>query len=101
MGIFFDFVNNNVIVDNDYSKNCEVGNVFRFHQFLSTSIVSMGTLTGDIFYIIYVYKGTKGALIEYFSLYKKQKEFLIDKDVLFRIISRKDNIVTLEVINGG
>lgn len=87
--------------DNDYSKNCEVGNVFRFHQFLSTSIVSKGTLTGDIFYIIYVHKGTKGALIESLSYYKKQKEFLIDKDVLFRVISRKDNVVTLEVINGG
>lgn len=96
-------VKNNIIcyrrADADYTKGYDIGEPFCMGQFISTSIDKKCTIKGDFLYKIYVHKGQNGALIENISDYKSQKEFLIDKDVLYRVISRKGNIVTMEVIS--
>ena len=55
-------------------------------------------LEGEIELVIYVKKGSNGAYIEKLSHFRKQRELLLDKDNLYRVLSRKGNIVELEVI---
>ena len=48
--------------------------------------------------IIYAPKGSRGAYIEKISKYPKQRELLLDKDVIFRVISKQQNLIELKVI---
>ena len=47
---------------------------------------------------IYAPKGSKCAYIEKLSKYPKQRELLLDKDSLFKVISKKENEIELQVI---
>lgn len=84
--------------DADYTVGRKIGDLFKFNYFLSTSVDEKGTLKGQFFYKIYVRRGAAGALIEGLSDYKNQKEFLIDKDCLYRVICRKGKKIELEVL---
>ncbi len=79
-------------------KSFKVGDIFLPKQFLSTSVSSKGALNGECKMIIYAREGTKGAYIEQLSKFPKQREFLIDKDCAYRILSISDNKIELEVI---
>lgn len=48
--------------------------------------------------LIYVPKGSKGAYIERISRYPKQRELLLDKDTIFRVVSKKEKEIELQVI---
>lgn len=48
--------------------------------------------------IIYAPKGAKGAYIEKLSKYPKQREFLFDKDCVYRIRSINGNTLEMEVL---
>ncbi len=82
----------------DPSAGIPVGGLFRPKQFFSTSVVENKALEGEIELVIYVKKGSNGAYIEKLSHFRKQRELLLDKDNLYRVLSRKGNIVELEVI---
>lgn len=47
---------------------------------------------------IYVKKGAKAAYIEGISVYRKQRELLLDKDCIYRVVSRKGDVIAIEVI---
>lgn len=57
-----------------------------------------GALNGEYKIIIYVKKNSSCGYIENLSFFKKQRELLLDKDNIYRVLSRKDNVIELEVI---
>ena len=75
-----------------------VGDILVPYQFLSTSVTHSGALKGRFEMTIRVKSGTIGAYIEPLSLYPKQREFLLDKDCAYRVISIKENSIELEVM---
>jgi len=75
-----------------------VGDIFVDPQFISTSVVKSGTLNNPVKVKIYVPKGSNGAYIEPLSKFPKQREFLIDKQSVFKIITLTDDFVELEMI---
>lgn len=86
----------------DYFKEYEIGECFQIDQFLSTSITRIGPFARGINYKIYINKNTSGcAIINQLSYYKKQKELLIDKSMFLRVLSRKRNLIEIEVICNG
>lgn len=86
----------------DYFKEYEIGECFQIDQFLSTSITRIGPFARGINYKIYINKNTSGcAFINQLSYYKKQKELLIDKGMFLRVLSRKRNLIEMEVICNG
>lgn len=78
--------------------NKKVGEIFRELQFISTSVTKKGALNRKYKIIIYSKKGTRAAYIESLSSYKKQRELLIDKNTIFRVISKTETEIVLEVI---
>lgn len=78
--------------------NKKVGEIFREPQFISTSVTKKGALNRKYKNIIYSKKGTRAAYIESLSSYKKQRELLIDKNTIFRVISKIETEIVLEVI---
>ena len=56
-------------------------------QFISTSVSQRAALDKPYKIIIYVPKGSRGAYIEKVSKYPKQRELLLDKNTIFRVIS--------------
>lgn len=78
--------------------NKKVGEIFREPQFISTSVTKKGALNRKYKIIIYSKKGTRAAYIESLSSYKKQRELLIDKNTIFRVISKIETEIVLEVI---
>ena len=82
----------------DPTEGIEIGGLFRSKQFLSTSLIKKRALNGEYEIIIYVKKGTLCAYIEELSVFPKQRELLLDKDNIYRVLSRKDNTIELEVI---
>ena len=82
---------------NPYS-NLDVGDIFVEEQFVSTSVVESRALQKKFKLIIYVPKGSKAAYIESVSKFPAQREVLIDKGSIYRVISKKEDIVELEVI---
>lgn len=78
--------------------NKKVGEIFREPQFISTSVTKKGALNRKYKIIIYSKKGTRAAYIESLSSYKKQRELLIDKNTIFRVISKTETEIVLEVI---
>ena len=99
-------INENIVVfrtcSEDYFKDYEIGECFQIDQFLSTSITRIGPFARGINYKIYINKKTSGcAFINQLSYYKKQKELLIDKGMFLRVLSRKRNLIEMEVICNG
>lgn len=82
----------------DPSAGIEVGRLYKSKQFFSTSVIKKRALSGDYEIVIYAKKGTCGAYIEDLSCFPKQRELLLDKDNIYRVLSRKDNVIELEVI---
>ena len=66
--------------------------------FLEGHSTKKRALNGEYEIIIYVKKGTLCAYIEELSVFPKQRELLLDKDNIYRVLSRKDNTIELEVI---
>ncbi len=82
---------------NPYS-NLAVGDIFVEEQFVSTSVVESRALQKKCKLVIYVPKGSKAAYIESVSKFPTQREVLIDKGSIYRVISKKEDIIELEVI---
>lgn len=76
----------------------KVGEIFVESQFMSTSVTQGGMLTKPYRIVIYAKKGTRAAYIEELSAYPKQRELLIDKNTVFRVISKQKDMIELEVI---
>lgn len=86
-------------VDVDMTAGLEIGTVFKINQFLSTTVILSQAFKKRFTYIIYVKQGSRGAYIEELSCYKKQREFLLDKNCKYKLLSRQGNTIELEVIN--
>ena len=67
-------------------------------QFMSTSVTKSGALKGGFKMIIHVPAGANGAYIEKLSKYPKQREFLLDKDCIYQVISIQKDSIELEVV---
>lgn len=76
----------------------EVNDLITEGQFISTSVTQGAALNKSYKILIYVPKGSKGAYIEKISRYPKQRELLLDKDTIFRVISKKEKEIELQVI---
>lgn len=97
-------INEDIVVfrtcDKDYFENIDIGESFRLNQFMSTSITREGPFSRGVNYKIYIKKNTNGcAFINNLSYYKKQKELLIDEGTALRVLSRKGNLIEMEVIS--
>ena len=78
--------------------NGQVGSIFKETSLISTSVREKGALNKPFKITIYAKKGTRAAYIEGLSAYPAQRELLIDKDTVFRVVSKTDNSIELEVI---
>lgn len=67
-------------------------------QFFSTSVIETRTMKGDYHITILVPRGTPGAYIEKLSRVPNQREFLIDKDIEYKVKSRKGKNILVEVV---
>lgn len=76
----------------------KVGTQVSGKQFFSTTVIPSRALDGEYHITIFAPKGTPGAYVEKLSRKPKQREFLIDKDVQYRIKSKKGNDIVLEVV---
>ena len=76
----------------------EIGTKFTFDQFISTSVIETRTMNKEYKQIIHIPVGSKGAYIEKLSAFPKQREFLLDKDCVYKLISVYGNVTELEVI---
>lgn len=76
----------------------EVNDLVTENQFISTSVVQSAALDKTYKVLIYVPKGSCCAYIEKISKYPKQRELLLDKNTIFRVISKKKNSIELQVI---
>lgn len=85
-------------MDVDPSENIPKGGLYRPKQFFSTSVVESQSFGSKYKIIIYVKQGSDAAYIENLSCFKKQRELLLDKECIYRVISRKGNVIELEVI---
>ncbi|MBQ9989674.1 MAG: hypothetical protein IJP31_01830 [Lachnospiraceae bacterium] len=84
-------------VDVDPTKDLIEGTEFTFDQFISTSVIKSKTLRGRYNFIIYAPVGTLGAYIEKISVFPNQREFLLDSSCIYKLLSRKGNVIELEV----
>ena len=85
-------------LDIDLYSEFEVNDLIIENQFTSTSITKNAALNKPYKVLIYVPKGSNAAYIEKVSKYPKQRELLLDKGTVFRVISKKENYVELQVI---
>lgn len=76
----------------------DAGSIIKLKQFISTSVIPGRALSGVCEITIYVPKGTNAAYIEKLSVFPNQRELLLDKDCIYRVISNKGNEIELEVI---
>ncbi|MBO6299395.1 MAG: hypothetical protein J6N53_11190 [Lachnospiraceae bacterium] len=77
------------------------GDIFRSRQLISASVTAKGALDKGFKTIIIAHKGTQGAYIENVSKFPKQREFLINKDVIYSVLYHKDNKMIWEVVANG
>lgn len=82
----------------DISSGSPTGGYFRIKQFVSSSVRRGGALKGVFEFVLYVKSGSRAAYIEGLSHFPDQRELLIDKDALFKVLSRQGNLIELEVI---
>lgn len=86
------------VTENPFPHNV-AGDIVEPEQFFSTSVVKSGALKkGNYNIIIYAKAGTFAGYVEGLSEFKKQRELLLDKDSLYRVLSTKGNQILLEVI---
>ena len=85
-------------LDIDLYSDFDVNDLITEGQFISTSVSQKAALDKPYKIIIYVPKGSRGAYIERVSKYPKQRELLLDKNTIFRVISKKENVIELQVI---
>lgn len=85
-------------VDEDIVSGLNEGAKFQFRQFISTSVIESAALRAQYEYVILLPKDSCGAYIEEISAFKGQFEFLLDKSCLYRLKTKKENIVYLEVV---
>lgn len=86
------------VTENPFPHNV-AGDIVEPEQFFSTSVVKAGALKkGNYNIIIYAKAGTFAGYVEGLSEFKKQRELLLDKDSLYRVLSTKRNQILLEVI---
>lgn len=86
------------VTENPFPHNV-AGDIVEPEQFFSTSVVKAGALKkGNYNIIIYAKAGTFAGYVEGLSEFKKQRELLLDKDSLYRVLSTKGNQILLEVI---
>ena len=86
------------VTENPFPHNV-AGDIVEPEQFFSTSVVNAGALKkGNYNIIIYAKAGTFAGYVEGLSEFKKQRELLLDKDSLYRVLSTKGNQILLEVI---
>lgn len=74
------------------------GDEFIIRSFFSTSATQKGALNKGILCKIHIPQGAVGAYIEKLSSFPNQREFLLDKGQKYRVLSRKDNLIELEVV---
>lgn len=86
------------VLDRDVYSAFSAGDLLIEKQFVSTSVVKSGTLNKPFKVTINVPKGTKGAYIEGLSKYKTQREFLLDKNLIYKVIAKNEGSIELEVI---
>lgn len=84
--------------DYDMSDGAVVGEVFISYQFISTSVIRSRKLKGEYEFVIHVPQGASVAYIERLSRYKKQRELLINKETLYKVVSRNGHLIELEVV---
>lgn len=86
----------------DYNPafGCKVGDKISSEAFLSTSVVKKRAFKAKYLLIIHVPKGAKVAYIEKLSFFDYQKELLIDKGAIFKIIDIRNGgkVIEMEVI---
>ena len=86
------------VTENPFPHNV-AGDIVEPEQFFSTSVVKAGALKkGNYNIIIYAKAETFAGYVEGLSEFKKQRELLLDKDSLYRVLSTKGNQILLEVI---
>ena len=86
------------VTENPFPHNV-AGDIVEPEQFFSTSVVKAGALKkGNYNIIIYAKAGTFAGYVEGLSEFKKQRELLLDKDSLYRVLSTKGNQILLEMI---
>lgn len=85
-------------LDVDLYSGFEVNDLITEDQFISTSVSKKAALEKSYKVLIYIPKGSRGAYIEILSKYPKQRELLLDRKTIFRVISKKENIIELQVI---
>ena len=85
-------------MDTNPCVDLEVGDIFKEKQFISTSVVESAALNKPYKIVIYVPEGSRGAYIETISKYPKQRELLLDKGCKYRVLSKKKDMIELEVI---
>lgn len=85
-------------LDLDIYSDFETNDLITEGQFTSTSVTKGAALNKPYKISIYVPKGSKGAYIEELSKFPKQRELLLDKDTVFRVISKKEKEIELQVI---
>ena len=77
----------------------DIGDPFRMSQFVSTSVIPSLSYERKYQIDIWIRKGTSGVgYIESMSHFPKQREVLIDRDCMFRILSKQGTKMILEVI---
>ena len=76
-------------------EGVKVGETKTANQFLSTSLKSSGAFNGKYTILVYAEKGTNAAYIEEISAesFKKQREMLFDKDVVYELLYQQDNFI--------
>lgn len=85
-------------MDIDPTLGAESGDLIKPGQFYSTSVIESRSFGSDYKIVIYAKKGTKAAYVEDLSYFKAQRELLLDKDCVYRVVSRKGNVIQLGVI---
>ncbi len=82
----------------DVTAGVSVGSVFKWNQFTSTSVLPEAAFDKPFKLIIYVRRGANAAYIEKLSKFPKQKELLLDRSCMYRLLSKKGNVAELEVV---
>jgi len=85
-------------IDVDPFADAEVNKMAGINQFFSTSVIQTRAMEGKYHITILVPKGTPGAYIEKLSRVPSQREFLLDKELTYRVKSRKGNDILVEVV---
>ena len=79
-------------------NDIEIGKYFKEPQFTSTSVVKSKVLNKPFFVKINIPQKANGAYIETISEFPNQREFLIDKGAVFKVISKLKNSIELEMV---